>query len=109
MYVTQTSHATTHPLCALWDMVGVEAEAQGGGGLPLDAVCSSTPEATGTPVGVQAPRRHAAGGVVGGWGGVVWQAIEEALWVVVLMLVEEVLTAWHLDLGLATYVCGRRG
>jgi hypothetical protein len=40
---------------------------------------------------------------------VVWQAIEEALWVVVLMLVEEVLTAWHLDLGLATYVCGRRG
>jgi hypothetical protein len=34
---------------------------------------------------------------------VVRQAIEEALWVVVLMLVEEVFATRHLDRGLATF------
>lgn len=87
-------------------MVGVEAEAQGCGGLPLNAVCCRATQAALAPVGVQAPCRHTARGVVGRRGGVVWQAVEEALWVVMLMLVEEVLTAGHLDLGLATCVCG---
>lgn len=46
--------------------------------------------------------RHAAGCVVSGWRGVVWQAVEESFWVVVLMLVEKVLTAGQLNRGLAT-------
>jgi hypothetical protein len=50
----------------------------------------------------------AAGGVLGAGRGVVWQRVEEALGVVVLVLREKVLAAGgvgHLDGGLAACVC----